>query len=98
MTSYNAIDGVPCTANKELLTDVLRNQWGFKGFVYSDLISIEAVSYTHLVGTSGNISGEKTILSLAGQVAMSWKDQVFLDVTGRNDWSSSCLLYTSRCV
>lgn len=36
MTSYNAIDGVPCTANKELLTDVLRNQWGFKGFVYSD--------------------------------------------------------------
>lgn len=43
MTSYNAIDGVPCTANKELLTDVLRNQWGFKGFVYSDLISIEGI-------------------------------------------------------
>ena len=39
MTSYNAIDG----ANKELLTDVLRNQWGFKGFVYSDLISIEGI-------------------------------------------------------
>ena len=36
MTSYNAIDGVPCTANKELLTDVLRNEWGFKGYVYSD--------------------------------------------------------------
>ena len=30
MTSYNAIDGVPCTANKELLTDVLRNQWGIQ--------------------------------------------------------------------
>ena len=43
MTSYNAIDGAPCTANKELLTDVLRNQWGFKGFVYSDLISIEGI-------------------------------------------------------
>ena len=43
MTSYNAIDGVPCTANKELLTDVLRNQWGFKGFVYSDMIRIEAI-------------------------------------------------------
>ena len=43
MTSYNAIDGVPCTANKELLTDVLRNLWGFKGFVYSDLISIEGI-------------------------------------------------------
>lgn len=43
MTSYNSIDGVPCTANKELLTDVLRHQWGFKGFVYSDLISIEGI-------------------------------------------------------
>lgn len=44
MTSYNSIDGVPCTANKYLLTDVLRNQWGFKGFVYSDLISIEGIA------------------------------------------------------
>lgn len=44
MTSYNSIDGIPCTANKLLLTDVLRNQWGFKGFVYSDLISIEGIA------------------------------------------------------
>lgn len=43
MTSYNSIDGVPCTANKELLTNVLRNQWGFKGFVYSDLISVDGI-------------------------------------------------------
>ena len=38
---------------------------------------------------SGKISGEKTIMSVAGQIAASWKNQVFLDVTGRNDWSSS---------
>lgn len=43
MTSYNSIDGVPCTANKYLLTDLLRNQWGFKGFVYSDLISVDGI-------------------------------------------------------
>ena len=43
MTSYNAIDGVPCTANKELLTAVLLNQWGFKGFCYSYLVSIEVI-------------------------------------------------------
>lgn len=43
MTSYNSIDGVPCTANKYLLDDVLRKQWGFKGFVYSDLTSIEGI-------------------------------------------------------
>ena len=41
------------------------------------------------VGYTGVISGEKTILSIAGQIAASWKNQVFLDVTGRNDWSSS---------
>lgn len=44
MTSYNSIDGVPCTSNKYLLTDVLRNQWGFNGFVYSDLLSIEGIA------------------------------------------------------
>ena len=32
MASFNEIDGIPATANKWLLTDVLRRQWGFKGF------------------------------------------------------------------
>jgi beta-glucosidase len=36
MTAYNAINGVPCTANKWLLTDILRNEWGFDGYVVSD--------------------------------------------------------------
>jgi beta-glucosidase len=44
MTSYNTIDGVPCTANRYLLTDVLRDKWGFKGFVYSDLVSINGIA------------------------------------------------------
>lgn len=43
MTSYNSIDGVPCTANRYLLTEVLRNTWGFDGFVFSDLFSIEGI-------------------------------------------------------
>jgi beta-glucosidase len=37
MAAYNAINGTPCAVNKWLLTDVLRDQWGFKGFVVSDL-------------------------------------------------------------
>lgn len=41
--------------------------------------------------TSGKISGEKTIFSIAGQLAFSWRNQVFFDVTGRNDWSSSLI-------
>ncbi|MGV8094055.1 MAG: glycoside hydrolase family 3 C-terminal domain-containing protein [Mangrovibacterium sp.] len=36
MTAYNAINGVPCTANKWLLTDILRNEWGFNGYIVSD--------------------------------------------------------------
>lgn len=44
MTSYNEIDGVPCTGNKELLTDILKNEWGFKGFVVSDLFSIDGMT------------------------------------------------------
>jgi beta-glucosidase len=40
MASFNEVDGVPATANKWLLTDVLRKQWGFKGFVVTDYTGI----------------------------------------------------------
>lgn len=40
MSSFNEIDGVPATGNKWLLTDVLRKQWGFEGFVVTDYASI----------------------------------------------------------
>ena len=52
MTSYNAIDGVPCTGSYYLMTEILRNQWGFDGFVYSDLQSIEGISNTHRCGSN----------------------------------------------
>lgn len=52
MTAYNSIDGVPCTSNSYLLNDVLRKDWGFKGFVVSDLGSIDGlVSNNHVAGT-----------------------------------------------
>ena len=44
MAGYHAIDGVPCTANHWLLTDVLRGEWGFEGFVVSDYNN---VGYLH---------------------------------------------------
>ena len=47
MTSYNAIDGIPCSSNSYLLKDVLRKQWGFNGIVFSDLGSIWALHSTH---------------------------------------------------
>lgn len=52
MTAYNSVDGVPCTANRHTLTDILRGEWGFKGFVVSDLVSIEGLWETHGVASS----------------------------------------------
>jgi len=40
MASFNEVDGIPATANKWLMTDVLRKQWGFKGFVVTDYTGI----------------------------------------------------------
>ncbi len=40
MSSFNDVDGVPATGNKWLLTDLLRDQWGFEGFVVSDYTSL----------------------------------------------------------
>ncbi|MGL5785486.1 MAG: beta-glucosidase BglX [Bacteroidales bacterium] len=40
MTSFNDNDGIPCTANKFILRDILRNEWGFDGFVVSDWASV----------------------------------------------------------
>lgn len=41
MTSFNEIEGIPATANQWLLTDLLRKQWGFKGFVVTDMNAIQ---------------------------------------------------------
>jgi beta-glucosidase len=40
MASFNDVNGIPATANKWLLTDVLRNRWGFSGFVVSDYTGV----------------------------------------------------------
>lgn len=49
MTAYNSMDGVPCTMNAHLLRDVLRGEWGFRGFTVSDLYSIDGIYENHRV-------------------------------------------------
>lgn len=47
MCSYNSVNGVPACANKMLLTDVLRTQWNFTGFVISDSGAVEFMILNH---------------------------------------------------
>ncbi len=44
MSSFNEIDGIPASGNKWLLTDVLRDQWDFKGFVVTDFTAINEMT------------------------------------------------------
>ena len=62
MSSFNDVSGTPATANKYLLTDVLKKQWGFKGFVVSDW---EAVTQLIQQGVAKNNeqAGEKALIA-----------------------------------
>ena len=55
MSSFNEIDGIPATGNKWLLTDLLRRQWGFKGFVVSDYTSVNEMT-NHGMGDLQTVS------------------------------------------
>ena len=55
MASFNEVDGVPATANKFLLTDVLRKRWGFNGFVVTDYTGINEM-VAHGIGDLQTVS------------------------------------------
>ncbi|MFV0328820.1 MAG: beta-glucosidase BglX [Dysgonomonas sp.] len=55
MASFNEVDGVPATANKWLMTDVLRKQWGFNGFVVTDYTGISEM-IDHGIGDRQTVS------------------------------------------
>jgi beta-glucosidase len=55
MSSFNVIDGIPATGNQWLLTDLLRKQWGFKGFVVTDYTAINEMS-AHGLGDLQTVS------------------------------------------
>jgi beta-glucosidase len=73
MTSFNEIDGVPATANKWLMTDLLRTQWGFKGFVVTDYTAINEL-IPHGVGAN---EYEVGALALNAGVDMDMQGSVY---------------------
>lgn len=73
MASFNEIDGIPATGNKWLLTDVLRKQWGFKGFVVTDYTGINEMT-AHGMGDLQTVSA----LALNAGVDMDMVGEGFL--------------------
>ena len=55
MTSFNDVDGVPATGNEWLLTDILRERWGFDGFIVSDYTSVNEM-VAHGIGDLQHVS------------------------------------------
>lgn len=83
MTAYNSIDGVPCTSNKELLTDILHHDWNFKGFTISDLISIDGLMENHHV--AANLEDAASLSINAGvDVDLGGNSFAKLDVAVKN--------------
>ncbi|HWF98005.1 MAG TPA: glycoside hydrolase family 3 N-terminal domain-containing protein [Steroidobacteraceae bacterium] len=64
MASYNEIGGIPSHANRWMLTDLLRKQWGFKGVVLSDYDGIEQLMSLHHV--AGNLTDAAAMALRAG--------------------------------
>jgi len=63
MASFNEIDGVPATANKWLLTDLLKKQWGFKGLVVSDYTGVSEM-IAHGIGDYQTVSAKALMAGL----------------------------------
>lgn len=77
MASFNTIDGVPATGNKWLLTDVLREQWGFDGFVVTDYTGIMEMM-AHGMGDMEDVS----VLALKAGVDMDMVAEGFTGTIG----------------
>jgi len=73
MTSFNDINGVPATANKWLMTDVLRDQWGFDGLVVTDYTAVNEL-VDHGLGDLQDVSAR----SLKAGVEMDMVGEGFL--------------------
>ena len=73
MSAFNDLNGVPCTANKFTLTDILRGEWSFKGFVVSDWTSINEL-LNH--GIAGSLA-EAGMKALDAGVDMDMEGRVY---------------------
>ena len=79
MSSFNDINGVPATANKWLMTDLLRKQWGYQGFVVTDYTAINEL-IEHGMGNETQVSA----LALNAGIDQDMVGEVFLKHAAEN--------------
>ncbi len=78
MTAYGTLDGTPMTAHKELLTDVLRGELGFEGFVVTDYLNYKLITTKHHVAADPR---EAVRLGITAGNDMSMNVTAFIDAT-----------------
>lgn len=61
MAAYNSFDGMPCSCNPWLLTEVLRDEWGFQGFVVSDYDSVIHILEKHHVSADKKDTAKRAV-------------------------------------
>ena len=89
MTSFNELDGVPATANEHLLTDILRDQWGFMGFVVTDYTSINEM-VPHGIAADSAAAGE---LAVNAGVDMDMQGAIFYEYLAEQVTSGAVSLH-----
>jgi beta-glucosidase len=63
MPAYHEIDGIPCHANKWLLTDILKDEWGFRGYVVSDYNGVRELNALHHMVSNNTDAGKIALLA-----------------------------------
>lgn len=76
MPAHNELNGMPCHANKWLMEDIMRKEYGFDGFVVSDWMDMEAISNRHRIGETVT---DAFLLSVDAGVDMHMHGPVFAE-------------------
>ncbi len=76
MAAYNDLDGIPCLANRDLLTGILRDEWGFEGIVMADMGAID-----RLIPAAGSLESAAAIALIAG-CDLSMRDEAYAAIEG----------------
>lgn len=61
MPAYSEIDGIPCSTSKFLLIKILREEWGFKGYVFSDYVAIEMLQSSQRTAETPGHAGKQAL-------------------------------------